>query len=298
MRKKDTSSLLVAIVLSSIFLTIMSAVCIPSKYQAYKFDIVSMPIMTPLFQGMADGVFPWSENKRTQQAKQDYELPEEITEPLVETAEQETAEIEEQIPVKTFTTVTDDYFDDALFIGDSRMAGLSQYCQAIDERATFYAKKSLTIFDIQKKAWIETEDGSKITVEQALSEKQYGKIYLMVGINELGVGNTEYFRAAYADVVNRIHLLQPDAIIYINSIMHVAKEKNDTDTLYNNTNINARNEAIATLADDQQVFYLNMNECVDDEEGNLDSTLTFDQVHLKGSAYEPWHEYLLSHAIM
>ncbi len=202
----------------------------------------------------------------------------------------------EDLP-RSFTDVSDDYFTDALFVGDSRMVGLSEYCEPLDTRADFYVKKALTIYNLADGKAIKSFDGTQKTLWQVLDEKQYGKIYLMVGINEIGVGNSEYFKDAYADVVNRIREAQPDALIFINSIMHVSGAKSNSDSLYNNTNINARNAAIATLADNKTIFYLDINEAVDDENGNLRADITFDDVHLKGSSYEPWHEYLLSHGI-
>ncbi|MCR5510757.1 MAG: hypothetical protein K6F54_07420, partial [Lachnospiraceae bacterium] len=61
--------------------------------------------------------------------------PEEIEEePAPEVVEPEDTE---PVP-KEFITVDDDYFKDALFIGDSRMVGLSQYCEPLDTRADFY----------------------------------------------------------------------------------------------------------------------------------------------------------------
>ena len=120
----------------------------------------------------------------------------------------------------------------------------------------------------------------------------------MVGINEIGTGDAAYFRDAYQTVVDGIMASQPDAIVYINSIMHVDAEKNENDDLYNNTNVEIRNEAIRKIADGQKIFYLNINEATDDELGNLNSEWTSDGVHLKGAYYEPWHEYLMTHAIV
>lgn len=211
--------------------------------------------------------------------------------------EDTTAEdIEDNTP-KSYVPVDDDYFTDALFVGDSRMDGLSQYCEPLDTRADFYVKRALTIYNLRDGKPIKSFDGTQKTLWEVLDAKQYGKIYIMVGINEIGVGNSEYFKDAYAEVVDRIREVQPDALIFINSIMHVSQSKSDNDSLYNNTNINARNDAIATLADNIHIFYLNVNEAVDDENGALKSDITFDDIHLKGSCYEPWHEYLLSHGI-
>ncbi len=204
---------------------------------------------------------------------------------------------EEEPEVYEFTEVDDDYFTDALFIGDSRTVGLSEYCEPLDTRATFYSKVSLTIYGCMDKEFIQTDNG-KINVDQALRENEFGKIYIMFGINEIGTGDAQYFKDAYEEVINRIKELQPDAIIYIQGIMHVTAHKSDNDKVFNNDRINERNAAIAELADNRTVFYIDMNECVDDENGNLDSTLTFDDVHLKASSYERWHEFLLHNAIV
>ena len=68
--------------------------------------------------------------------------------------------------------------------------------------------------------------------------------------------------------------LQPDAVIFVQGIMKVAKEKSDKDPIFNNVGIEQRNERIAALADGKNIFYLDMNEVVCDEEGNLKSSLT------------------------
>ena len=277
--------LLSLITITSIGISITSFCLRNSVYKDYYSNLTQVPMEAVPFKAMADGFFPWTkvslpENKEEKPASSS-----------VTVAQQEAREIKE------FKTVDDSYFDDALFIGDSRMVGLSQYCVAIDSRATFFAKKSLTIFDIRNKEWIDAEDGTEMSIAKALEGKHFKKIYLMVGINELGTGDEERFRKVYAQVIEGLKYLQPDATIFINSIMHVSEEKNNTDELYNNTNINIRNEAIKGLADNRTVFYLDINEAVDDENGNLRAETTGDGVHLKGACYEPWHQYLLEHGV-
>ena len=198
---------------------------------------------------------------------------------------------------RDFIPVDDDYFCDALFIGDSRMVGLSEYCEPLDTRADFFVKRAMTIYQVRDGKKIKMLDGSQKSIWELLDEKQYGKIYIMLGINEIGVGDPEYFRNGYAETINLIREKQPNAFIFIMSIMHVSKIKNDSDNLYNNTNINARNDAIMTLADQERIFYLNVNESIDDENGAMKSELTFDGVHLLGSCFEPIHQYLLNHGV-
>lgn len=307
------SPLLIGVVVFTILISGISFGLKDTVYQEYSISMgVDTPILSLFFKGLSEGVYPWSSAP--------IEEPIELVEDDVET--EDVAEVVEepvQEPVTDvsandvsgndvsgnsedetyeFTEVTDDYFCDALFIGDSRTVGLSEYCEELDSRATFYAKVSLTIFTAMNKEFVKEEDGRKITVDQALSEHQFAKIYIMLGLNEIGTGNTEYFCNKYKEVLDRIRELQPDAIIYIQGIMHVTAHKSDNDKHFNNTNINERNEALSQFADNKTIFYIDMNEAVDDENGNLLSELSFDDVHLKASSYERWHQYLLQHAIV
>ena len=347
--KRRHYALLIALVISTLLLTIWSYFQLPRAYASYVYDPVETPVLALAMQGIHDGVYPWSgivksdaDTQTLQSAENTTVADEEAMEPEAPAVIDETETTNEAPVVDTISDtelspnavddtstqgedagigvademtameesgtdddsrlmyhgpVDDDYFNDALFIGDSRMVGLSEYCEPLDTRADFYVKKALTIYNLLDGKAIRSFDGTQKSLWEVLDEKQYGKIYIMVGINEIGVGNAEYFRDAYEQVVNGIREAQPDAFIFINSIMHVSQSKSDTDSLYNNTNINARNDAIASLADDRHVFYLNINEAVDDENGALRSDITFDDIHLKGSCYEPWHEYLLAHGV-
>jgi len=309
--------LLLAIVVGTIVITIMGVAGKNTAYVDYEYIFTDNPVLSLVFRGASDGIYPWSPK-----APEDTEIAAVAVKeddaikpstPEVSDNSQETdvsgnsfADISGNDMVEdisgndisyTIGEVDDDYFIDAVFIGDSRTVGLSEYCEELDTRATFYGKISLTIYDLMSNEFVKTDNG-KISVETALENNKFGKVYMMVGLNEIGTGTTETFTKAYSDVVERIKELQPDAIIYIQGIMHVTANKSDTDKYFNNANINARNEALSQLADGERVFYIDMNEAVDDENGNLRSELSFDDVHLKASSYELWHQYLLTHAVI
>ena len=169
----------------------------------------------------------------------------------------------------------------------------------LDFTGDFYAKISLTIYDVFTTPVAKDEEtGKKITVEEALMQKSYGKIYLMLGINELGTGTTDTFMEEYEKVVARIRELQPDAIIYVQGIMKVTGAKDAEDEIFNNTNIEDKNRAIAGLADNRDIFYIDVNEVVCDAEGSLNAEYTVDEVHLKAKYYEIWKQFLLEHGIV
>lgn len=193
-----------------------------------------------------------------------------------------------------FMTVEDSYFADAVFIGDSRMQGVYEYAGM--EEADFLAKVSMTIYNMMDTKVV--TNGHNETVREALAGRQYGKIYIMVGINEMGTGDTEYFIRNYQAVLEEIRTLQPDALIVIQAIMHVTGEKDREDPIFNNTNINERNNALKELANGYDIFYIDVNEVYDDENGNLRQDMSADEVHLLGNCYELWHTFYLEHGIV
>ena len=136
------------------------------------------------------------------------------------------------------------------------------------------------------------------TVKELLEANDYGKIYIMIGINDLGSGTTETFMTKYTEVIDTLHALEPDAMIFIQGVMNVTGSKDETDAIFNNRNINARNNAIATLADNIQIFYIDVNEVICDENGNLNSDYTFDHIHLLGVYNDLWKQFLMSHGVL
>ena len=196
-----------------------------------------------------------------------------------------------------FQTVDATYFKDALFLGDSRTVGLSMYVPELNAQATFYARTSLTAAHALEQRFVGTPLGT-VTVLQALQQTSFRKIYIALGVNELGSGTTEGFVQNYARMIEEIRALQPDAIIYISSMMHVSEAKDNEGGYVNNAVINERNNALSQLADNDTVFYIDMNEATDDASGVLQADLTFDGVHLKAVSYDLWYRFLLDHAIV
>lgn len=216
---------------------------------------------------------------------------------LPDTVEEPLKPIEEGPLHWEYATVEEDYFDDALFIGDSRTVGLMEY-SGLKEHADFYASTGLTIYKLFG-AEIVPVEGSKdnISIEEALTEKQFSKIYLMVGINEMGTGTVDSFVAEYEKVVAHLQELQPDAIIYIQAIIRVSTKRSAQGDYIHNEGINARNEGLSLLADDQKIFYLDVNPLICDEEGGLIQDYTFDGVHLKAKYIAIWKDFLMEHAV-
>lgn len=215
-----------------------------------------------------------------------------------ETQEPAGTDASEEIPQEVvYHTVDDSYFDDAVFIGDSRTVGMYEY-GGLEETSTFYASTGLTIYKMFDSAIVSVPgQKKKITVEEALSERQFAKIYLMIGINEMGTGTVESFMKAYGEAVQHLQELQPEAVIYLQAIMKVTAERSEQGDYITNEGIEARNEEIAKLADDRKIFFLDVNPEICDETGGMVASYTYDGVHLKAQYIPIWLNFLKEHAV-
>ncbi len=191
------------------------------------------------------------------------------------------------------------YFENALFVGDSFSDGLREYGH-MGEKAAFFATESLTVYNIfdvilTYRSPLETFNAS---LEGILSGREYKKIYILLGMNEMGVPSTPQYREQYKKVIERIRALQPDAIIYIQGIFHVSEERSKEDPVYNNTAIVQRNQSICTLANGHDIFYIEPSVVYCDKKGNMVASYTNDGVHPIAEHYQLWRQYLNEHVII
>lgn len=197
-----------------------------------------------------------------------------------------------------YVTASDDYFSDAVFIGDSRTVGLYEYA-GMEDKTTFYASTGLTVYKMFDSPIIQVPgQRQKQTIEEALQQNQFSKIYLMIGINEMGTGTVETFIEKYKEAVEKLQELQPDAIIYLQGIMKVTTKRSEQGDYINNEGIEERNAEIAKLADYVKVYYLDVNPMICDDTGGMEPSYTFDGVHLKAQYIPIWMDFLKTHAIL
>lgn len=188
--------------------------------------------------------------------------------------------------------VPESWFDDAVFIGDSRTEGLANYDGLGD--AVYYAHKGLTVSTVSTEPVVRI-DGQKVAIMQALRKKHFAKIYLMLGVNELGWSSSQTFVEKYASLVDQLKKDQPDAQIYLQSILPVSAKKSESGTVYTNEKIVSYNQAIQKIAGQKKVRYLAVNTAVSDSAGCLPADASTDGVHLNAAYCGKWCAYLRSH---
>ena len=193
---------------------------------------------------------------------------------------------------KEFTTSDISYFDDALFIGDSRTVGLESYTDITN--ADFFSTVGNSVFKVfTEKAKV---NGTSTDLRTLLKSKNYGKVYIMLGINELGYNRQTAF-SRYKELVNEVRKLQPDAYIFIQGNIHVGAERSARDEIINNKAINEYNTLLESLKNEKDIFYIDVDTVFDDANGNLSTSYSSDGIHLFPKDYKLWKDYLLTKTI-
>ncbi len=190
--------------------------------------------------------------------------------------------------------VDDSYFADAVFLGDSRTEGFSLY-SGLEEGECLYAVGA-TVWSVAEEAVWKTESG-KVPLLDALETMEAGKVYIMLGANELGWPRAEVFREQYGKVIDRIREDHPDAEVVIQSILPVSAKQQAKGSYVNNGRISEFNELLRELAEEKGCPYLDVAEAVTGADGCLEADLTFDGIHLNVEGCKRWLEYLRTHPV-
>ncbi len=184
--------------------------------------------------------------------------------------------------------VGDNWFDDALFIGDSRVEGLRLY--SIIPSADFAANSSASVSGILDRSF--NVGGADIALKALLASKPYGKVYIGLGVNEVSWLPTADFRAGYEELVDAVKTYQPSASVYLLNIIPVSASRG-----WGNE-IAAYNAAIQSIASDRKVYYVDSASVYTDETGLLDSASNAgDGVNIDVGAYGRWLDYLKAHTV-
>ncbi len=169
-------------------------------------------------------------------------------------------------PVAEGEPVEDDYFADAAFLGDSRTEGFFLYSGL--KQGTYLYSVGATVESVFTKN-VRQASGVREPLLDTLTGVDCGKVYIMLGVNELGWVYPEKFQEQYGKVVDRVRQDHPEAEVYIQSILPVSAGQEAKKSYVNNGRI---------------ALY----SCLREE-------LTADGVHLNQEGCRQWLAYLRTH---
>ena len=178
--------------------------------------------------------------------------------------------------------------ENSLFIGDSRTTGLADYSGM--EGVDYFADVGMNVYTVGKRV-LPVEGFGEISLADLLKAKKYDKIYIMLGINEVGYA-FEKTVGVYGRLLDSIILAQPEAEIFVQANLHVTAAHSTKSEYVKNEAIDGLNALLCQLASDKNCHYIDVNPIFDDENGALMADKSDDGVHLRAKYYSEWANWL------
>ncbi len=188
----------------------------------------------------------------------------------------------------------DSVFSSAVFLGDSRTEGLQLWGGL--KNGTFYWARGMTVFEADNSKYTFKVDGVSMTMIDALKQGNYDKVYIMIGVNELGYPVSDYEEGMDA-FLDKVIAAQPEAVIYLQTLppLNDAKARQNLAYYENNDNVNAFNDVIVRKAAEKRVVLLDTAQRYRGSDGQLSGDLTVDGCHFTRDGYTIWADYLRCH---
>jgi len=191
--------------------------------------------------------------------------------------------------------VSNSYFEDAIFFGDSLSVGIPLYQVAGNPDTVAFT--GINPLSINTSQVINSPQGKLTLLEAA---KQYGekkKVYIMLGGNGLWM-DEKSFTEGYQTFLDSVKAQYPGAQIFLQSILPVTEDAHLTYETADNDVIRSFNKLIIGLAKKNGVYYLDVAQALMDNNGVLPKEASpLDGMHLTPEYYEKWFDYLKTHTV-
>lgn len=208
-----------------------------------------------------------------------------------------TAAPETPSAVPEFGKVDLSWFDDAAFLGDSLTVGYTEYSIDVGD-ALVCAYEGASPNDIVNRTTMTSDvRGEEIPLD-VLAQAQPQKLYVLLGANSLAYSTTndEGFLNYYGRMLDDLIAALPDTTIYVQSVLPVQAEAQADMPGLSPDRVSTINASLSAMAAEKGCLYLALNEALVDENGYLRSDYAQpDGLHLSGTGYSAWVDYLCTH---
>lgn len=200
------------------------------------------------------------------------------------------------------------FLDDAVFIGDSVTLKLKNYVTyrrkadpGFFGKAQFLAAGSMgsgnALLPLSADSIHPLYNGEKALLEDSAAKMGAGKIYIMLGINDIAVYGIDGSARNLEKLCLRFLEKRPDAVLYIQSATPMIQEKQRK--YLNNENLALYNYKVSGICKSHGWKYLDLESVMRGKDGSLKPEYCSDPnvlgLHFTDQACEVWIHYILTH---
>lgn len=199
------------------------------------------------------------------------------------------------------------YFDDAAFVGDSVSLKLNYYNASTNELgdAKLFTSGSLgaanALWEISDESVHPSYQGTKTLVEDCVALSGAKKVFIMLGMNDIGLYSKEESIENYKELIGNILDKSPDAVIFVQSMTPITAQSNRAGGSLNNDAIREYNGMLLDMCEEMGWYYLDVASVLYNTEGSLEESYCSDAesmgMHFTNEGCQKWIDYLKTHAI-
>ena len=188
------------------------------------------------------------------------------------------------IPLRS-VPADDSFFSSTCMIGNSLVEGFQLWSGLHNIRCM--AETGATVYSVVKEMDL-----------RPLRNERYSDVYLVLGLNEMGMPVESYIEN-YEEVVDYARQYQPDANIIVVSVTPVMRFVEEQSIYYTMANINAYNDALREMCARKECWYLDISSVLIDEDGYLSAFYGYsgDGKHFEPTGYMLWANYMRTHYV-
>lgn len=178
----------------------------------------------------------------------------------------------------------DDYFVDAVFIGDSMM----EYVEMLGElpTANYVWKIGMSAASAKRKQFRVKDSTEKLTTYEMAATYAPKKLYILLGSNGLDGNAVKYVIADYEQLADELITSFPDALIYVIAPPPMARKRMRGDHYVPVKRYSDFAEELKKLAERRHFYYIDLYHLLVDEKGYLPRKYdSGDGYHLSNRAY-------------
>ena len=210
-------------------------------------------------------------------------------------------ENEDSLPQQVqYTTVGINYFNDAVFVGDSSADVFRVYPRmenSVAEIANFVTLNNYTPAKFRDEI-IRGETFTGTGLEH-IKNINPDKIYIIMGTDALVFMNEKDFIYDYAEMISAIKDDLPNKDIYVCGVPLTTETASENRPIFKAENLAYVNSMLEQAAYNMGAYYLNLNEALADENGYLKAEYAGpDGIHINSYGYTPARDSIRTHIVV
>ena len=206
------------------------------------------------------------------------------------------------VPVNNAST---SYLNDVVFIGDSISLKLNYYSRSnpqIFGTAQFLTSGSMgsgnALQPVSDSSIHPSYQGVKMSLEDAVSKMGVNKVYIMLGMNDVGLYGIDGAISNMTTLLSRIKAKSPNVKIVVESVTPMLRDRSSSLT---NTNLSIYNDRLAQMCSQNGYYFVDVASVMRTSSGTLIPAYCSDPegmgMHFTDAGCKVWIDYILSHAV-